>query len=186
MSSLLKVIGLDPSLRNWGVVVATLDQASNVLTVQSVSVIQPDLSSLSTKKQNLLDLASSIWLYSNVLSLIKDADIICAEIPQGSQSARASMASGICLGVLGSLANQVDLPFITVSPHEVKLAGYGSRLATKKQMIEWAVAKHPEAIWPMYKSNGQMVINEGKAEHMCDALAAIYAGMNHPAFITQL
>jgi len=177
VSSLLKVIGLDPSLRNWGVVVATLDQANNKLTVQSVSVIQPDLSGLNTKKQNLLDLAASAWLYSNVLNLITDADIICAEIPQGSQSARASMASGICLGVLGSLANQADRVFVTVSPNEVKLAGYGSRLATKKQMIEWATAKHPEAKWPMYKYNSQLVINEGKAEHMCDALAAIYAGL---------
>ncbi len=49
-------------------------------------------------------------------------------------------------------------------------------------MIEWAVAKHPEANWPTYKQHGEDVISEAKAEHMADAVATIYAGLSCQPF----
>jgi Holliday junction resolvasome RuvABC endonuclease subunit len=87
------------------------------------------------------------------------------------------MASyGICVGVLGSL-RAAGVPFFEVTPTEVKLAGFGKKTATKEQMISWAVAKHPEANWPTYTRNGVKEVSEAKAEHMADAVAAIYAGI---------
>lgn len=87
------------------------------------------------------------------------------------------MASyGICVGVLGALrANGV--PFYEVTPTEVKTAGPGNKTASKKQMIEWAMAKHPEGNWPTYKEHGEELVSEAKAEHMADAVGAIYAGI---------
>ena len=88
------------------------------------------------------------------------------------------MASyGICVGVLGAL-RATGIPFFEVTPSEVKMSSVGSKTATKKEMIEWATTKHPEANWPTYKEYGVAVINEGKAEHMADATAAIYAGIS--------
>ena len=68
------------------------------------------------------------------------------------------------------------------SPEEVKKASVGIKTATKAQMIEWAVAKHPEANWPTYKQHGEDVISEAKAEHMADAVATIYAGLSCQPF----
>jgi hypothetical protein len=92
------------------------------------------------------------------------------------------MASyGICVGVLGAL-HGMDIPFFEVTPTEVKLAGHGTKTATKQDMISWAMNKHPEANWPTYRSNGKDLVSEAKAEHMADAVAAIYAGLSCKSF----
>jgi Holliday junction resolvasome RuvABC endonuclease subunit len=83
------------------------------------------------------------------------------------------MASyGICVGVLGALRAS-GIPFFEVTPTEVKLAGAGHKTATKEEMIAWAMAKHPEANWPMHQGK----VSAAKAEHQADAVAAIYAGV---------
>ena len=84
---------------------------------------------------------------------------------------------GVCVGVLGAL-RATGIPFFEVTPTEVKMASFGEKIATKKQMIQWAIKKHPEANWPTYLENGVMKISEAKAEHMADATAAIYAGVS--------
>lgn len=92
------------------------------------------------------------------------------------------MASyGICVGILGSMRSR-GTHFFEVTPTEVKLAATNNKKATKKQMINWAMTQHPAAPWPWYKKNGEMLVTESKAEHMADAVAAIYAGIKLPAF----
>lgn len=92
------------------------------------------------------------------------------------------MASyGICVGVLGALRAQ-GIPFFEVNAAEVKLASFGKKDASKLDMIEWAMKKHPEAPWPMFKQNGVDQVSQGKAEHMADATAAIYAGIASKTF----
>ena len=49
-------------------------------------------------------------------------------------------------------------------------------------MIQWAMKAHPEANWPMYKKNGVMLVSEAQAEHMADAIGAIYAGVRGNSF----
>ncbi len=49
-------------------------------------------------------------------------------------------------------------------------------------MIQWAMVKHPEASWPVYKQNGVLRVSEAKAEHMADAIGAIYAGLASVSF----
>jgi hypothetical protein len=167
----LSVAGMDPSSRNWGIAGGTVCTVTGKLTIKSLRVVR----SIETKgkqvRQSSSDLSMAKQLYEGVLPYMK-ARVICAEIPVGSQSSRASLCSGVCIGILGSLRNTSQ--FIEVSPTELKVASHGSKTATKKQMIAWAMKAHPEAPWPR-KSNGEVLL--GDAEHMADAVAAIYAGL---------
>lgn len=169
--ALLKVVGMDPSSRNWGIAAGMLDTATGKLVIKTLRVTQPILPEGKQVRQNSSDLAVAHQLYEGTLPFLK-ADLIFAEIPQGSQSARASLCSGICIGALGAVRH--TQAFFEVTPDEVKRFTVGKRNATKKEMIAWAVAKHPEAPWPR-KSNGEVKL--GDAEHMADAVAAIYAGL---------
>jgi Holliday junction resolvasome RuvABC endonuclease subunit len=173
---LIKVVGQDPSLRNWGLSVGVYDTHTKKLTVQSVSVIQPVLPTGKQVRQNSLDLEAAKQLSVGAMSMLAGVSAIFVEVPVGSQSARAMASYGICVGVLGALRAS-GIPLFEVSPTEVKLASAGSKTATKQDMINWATRTHPEAPWPMYRSNGKDVISEAKAEHMADATAAIYAGL---------
>ena len=177
----LKFVGCDPSLRNWGLALATFDTATQTLTVNELVLTCPDLPKGKQVRQNSLDIESASQLYESTIAAVSGADAVFVEVPVGSQSARAMASYGICVGVLGALrANSV--PFFEVTPSEVKLAGAGSKTATKQEMIAWAMSKHPEANWPTYKQNGKSLVSEAKAEHQADAVATIYAGMTCNSF----
>lgn len=167
----LSVAGHDPSSRNWGIAGGSYDTNTGKLTIKTLRVVRSEPLEGKQVRQNSKDMRTANQLYEGVAPFLA-ATLTFAEIPSGSQSARASLCSGICIGVLGSL--RTGSQFIEVTPNEVKLAAVGSRTATKKQMIDWAVKKHPEAPWPR-KSNGEILM--GDAEHMADAVGAIYAGL---------
>lgn len=179
--SLIRVVGFDPSLRNWGVAKGYIDMAQEKLILDHVDVIQPVLPTGKQVRQNSQDLEAANQLASMALVFAKGAQAIFVEVPVGSQSARAMASYGICVGVLGAL-RATGIPFFEVTPTEVKMASFGSRTATKAEMIGWAMKQHPEAPWPMYKQNGELLLSEAKAEHMADATAAIYAGVRTTSF----
>lgn len=175
------MVGFDPSLRNWGIAKGTLSRATSSLLIHEVSVVNPVLPTGKQVRQNSLDLESAKQLCKAALAAAEGAQAIFVEVPIGSQSARAMASYGICVGVLGAL-RATGIPFFEVTPTEVKLAGPGYKNATKADMIEWAMGKHPEANWPMYQQHGKAMVSEAKAEHMADATAAIYAGMSSNPF----
>lgn len=172
----LKVVGMDPSLRNWGLAVGYYDLASHELEVRVVHVINPVLPTGKQVRQNSLDLESAAQLYRGAALHLSQAHAVFVEVPVGSQSARAMASYGICAGVLGAMRAN-DIPFFELTPTEIKLAGPGKKTATKQEMICWAMATHPEANWPTYKRGGITEVSEAKAEHMADAVAAIHAGL---------
>lgn len=169
-----KVVGFDPSLRNWGISKGTL--SPNGLQIHYVDLVNPELSKGKQVRQNSLDLESAKQLCAAALAAAEGADAIFVEVPVGSQSARAMASYGICVGILGAL-RATGIPFFEVSPNEVKLSTVGKKTATKLEMIEWAMNTHPEANWPTYNRLGKLQVSEAKAEHMADATAAIYAGI---------
>lgn len=170
----MRLVGFDPSLRHWGIAkVETDDQG--VPTVLGLQVLEPVVHTGKQVRQNSQDLDAAEQLYTGALLAAKHAHAVFVEVPVGSQSAAAMKSYGVCIGVLAGL-RAVGIPFFLVTADEVKLAGHGTKTATKKQMIEWAVARHPEANWPRYMRKGVQSISESQAEHMADALAAIYAG----------
>lgn len=176
----LVVVGQDPSLRHWGIAQGVYDTASKLLTINNIFVIEPYLLKTKQIRQNSLDMESAMQLYEGALFAAKAASATFAEVPVGSQSARAMASYGICAGVLGSMRAS-GIPFFEVNPTEVKKATVGKATATKAEMIEWAVSRHPEANWPWYMQKGQKLVSAAKAEHQADAIAAIYAGLqsNH-------
>lgn len=169
-----KVVGFDPSLRNWGISKGTL--SPDGLQIHEVDLINPALSTGKQVRQNSLDLESAKQLCAGALAAAAGADAIFVEVPVGSQSARAMASYGICVGILGAL-RATGIPFFEVTPNEVKLTTVGKKTATKQEMIEWAMNAHPEANWPTYNRLGKLQVSEAKAEHMADATAAIYAGI---------
>lgn len=177
MSRVVKVCGFDPSLRNWGMAAGNFDLETKKIEIKKLGLINPVLPTGKQVRQNSLDLESAMQLYQSAAATAQDADVVFVEVPVGSQSARAMASYGICVGVLGSL-RAANVPFFEVTPIEVKLAAVGIKTATKEQMIKWATTKHPEANWPTYKEKGAVLLSEAKAEHMADAVAAIYAGVS--------
>lgn len=173
---LIKVVGQDPSLRNWGLAVGTLNLETKKLTVDFLDITNPELPKGKQVRQNSSDLESAFQLYKGAVDASIGAHAVFVEVPVGSQSARAMASYGICVGVLGALRAN-GIPFFEVTPTEVKLASVGNKTATKQEMIQWAMASHPEANWPIYKQHGKDMVSEAKAEHMADAIAAIYAGL---------
>ena len=175
--SRLIVLGCDPSLRNWGLALGSYDTVQRQLTISHLNSLHPVLSKGKQVRQNSLDLESAAQLFKGTYPYTKGIQAMFVEVPVGSQSARAMASYGICVGILGSLRAS-GTPFFEVTPTEVKLAGPGHKTATKEEMIEWAMTKHPEANWPMHQGK----VSAAKAEHQADAVGAIYAGMSCNAF----
>jgi Holliday junction resolvasome RuvABC endonuclease subunit len=172
----IPVIGMDPSLRNWGLAEGTLDLEQGYLTNLSLSIVQPKDMEGKQVRKNSSDLYLANQLAEAVIPLVQKAKVIFVEIPVGSQSARAMASYGVCIGLLGAIRSQ-GIPLIEVNATEVKLGLSGKPNATKRQMIEAAYLHYPTANFPMQR--GKIL---DKAEHMADAIGAIHAGVNTPMF----
>lgn len=177
----IKVVGQDPSLNNWGLAIATYSLETGQIQIDQLGLTCPNLPTGKQVRQNSKDLEAGYQLYKGAVAATEGAHAVFVEVPVGSQSARAMASYGICVGVLGALRAN-GIPFYEVTPTEVKLASYGKSTATKKQMIAWAMAAHPDAQWPTYKKHGQTLVTESQAEHQADAIAAIYAGIRLQSF----
>lgn len=179
--AILNVLGFDPSMSNWGIAAAKYDTSTGKLEVVHLDVTTPDKPNGKQVRQNSKDLHVAQQLYAAAIDVTPGVHAIFVEVPVGSQSARAMASYGMCVGILGGLRAS-GIPFFEVTPIEVKVAATGNKTATKLDMITWATQTHPEGNWPVYMRNGVPKISEAKAEHMADALAAIYAGINSNPF----
>jgi len=176
----IKIVSFDPSLCNFGIATLTLDTEDNSIKVNTLILAKPTKADNATKKsvrKNSDDLRRARWLQKHMVDSCKGAAIAIAEVPVGSQSARAMASYGICLGVLASC----PIPLIEVTPAEVKMVSVGKKTASKAEMIAWATKKHPEGNWNTRKLKGEMVLTNDN-EHLADAVAAAYAGMESEQF----
>ena len=179
--SLIPVLGMDPSLNNWGLAKGFYNTETKKLSVTTLDLINPDFATGKTVRQNSKDLERARQLAFKAALAAKDVEAVFVEVPVGSQSARAMASYGICVGVLGALRAQ-NIPFFEVTPTEVKLATVGKKTASKAEIIDRAVAMHPEANWPKVTRNGETRVSAAKAEHMADAIGAIEAGLQTEQF----
>lgn len=170
----LKIVGCDPSWRNWGIAIGNVSLADGDLRITDMKVVLTSATEDHTTRKSTLDIQSAKLLYEGVSDAVNGADIVCVEVPTGSQNFDAATGRGICLGILGSVAAD---HFIYVTPQSVKKI-VGDPKATKRDVVEWASSRHPEAPWPMH--NGKISVS--KAEHMADAIVAIYAAAQTPHF----
>jgi Holliday junction resolvasome RuvABC endonuclease subunit len=177
--AILRIGGFDPSMKNFGLVKADIDMTEGFLENLELLLVTTAVDTKNKKlvRKNVLDLERSQKLYKETKAFFKDVDVICVELPVGSQSASAMKSYGVCIALTAAL----EIPLIHVTATEVKLAGHGNKNATKKQMIDWAVSEYPDAPWLRYKKAGAMVLNNAN-EHLADALAAIHAGVTTDQF----
>lgn len=175
----MKIIGVDPSLRNFGIVTANLNIETMEYQVLDMRLVESENNAKKEKtvRKNSDDLRRARLLHEGFVKACDGALFAFVEVPVGSQSARAMASYGICVGVLAAC----PIAMIQVTPTEVKLAGTGIKTATKDEMIEAAVKAHPEAKWMTRKSKGELVLTNDN-EHLADALFAIEAGLKTDQF----
>lgn len=174
MSNVIKVIGVDPALRNFGFASATLDMDTMEFDVQSVSLVKTEAAKTKTTRKNSDDLERCRQQYLGLKQAEKGATIAFVEMPVGSQSARAMMSYGACMALVAAL----DIPVIQLTPKEVKVAALDDQNATKREMINWAFNLFPNAGW--LTSRGRLIDDN---EHMADAVGAINAGVVNTEFL---
>ena len=168
---MINILGLDPSLRSWGMAGCAYD--INGLKVLNTRIIKTKNTKSKTVKQNYSDIQSANELYLGLIDAVKSADLICIEVPHGSQSSRAATSYGVCVALIGVI-HALNPNIIQVSANDVKaiVRTDKSHKPTKQEIIDWVKDKHPEANLPTSLS----------AEHICDAIVAVYAAMNTKEF----
>ncbi len=179
MSKIIRVAGIDPSLTNTGLAKFDLDVQSGALTLLDIHLIETEKLTTKQVRQNSDDLRRVKQIYSGIAGWLVDCPFFFAEIPTGAQSARAAYAFGMVLGLVGSFATKRDL--IQVQPSETKLATVGTKTASKKEMVEWAVEAYPDGAW-LKKTTKGVTRYIDKNEHMADACAIVHAGVKTDEF----
>lgn len=182
MARTLKILGIDPSMNNFGYAAATFDLDTQELVYTAIALNSPAKpSKKKTVRQNSIDLDLARDHIKALTKFVDKFDIVCVEIPVGSQTARAMASYGICIGLLAS----INKPLIQVTPIEVKLAATNNKKATKREMINWAFSQKSQLKWLTRTSNGDNILIDNN-EHMADAMAAIKAGISTDEFKTIL
>lgn len=170
----VKVLTIDAAFTHAGAAVIELaadqdnDKVIEVVCVETASA---------TKKKNVRkatdDAERCKHLFTELRALADKHHVaaIIAELPSGSQSARAARCLGYAEAVVVCVVEATKLPSIWTTPDEGKLVYTASRSASKDEMIAKAAA-----LWSRRglvfecKKNGSIV--KDKAEHIADALAA--------------
>lgn len=177
----IRIMGLDPALRNTGIAVFDYDTDTGALVNAGLHLAQTEKGSdLKQVRKSSDDLNRARILRAAILSAIDQfkPQLIAAEVPQGTQDARASFSNGVCTGLLASLPPGL----IEVSPNEVKMAATGSiKHVPKSEMIRWATQKWPDAPWLRARGNPKGAII-GDNEHLADACAVVEAAIYTPMF----
>lgn len=163
-------------MRNWGMVIGVYDVETCKLTLESNALVTTSHCKDLPLPKNLKDVAASQVLYKENKTYLLGVDIIVAEIPIGSKSASAMISYGLCIGVLGSLA-QNNIPLVRVTPQAVKRI-IGNAEASKHDVMQWVLENHPEIVPPTRTmKNGKTQVITTKFEHIADAVVAIHAAL---------
>ena len=170
--AVIRVVGLDPSMANFGMVSGVLNMKTGVFDLEVLRLVETKASKLKQTRKNSDDLERAKQHFSALTDMVKKADLVCVEIPVGSQTARAMCSYGMCIGLLAS----INVPMIQVTPSEVKRAATGNKNATKGDMIDWALTQYPQAKWFSTIKKG-FITYSLKNEHLADAVATIHAGV---------
>lgn len=173
----ITVLGCDPSFRNWGLARAKLDLTTGILDDLELRLVETKPNHSKQVRQNSKDIADATFSAKNAMDWFNDATVVFVEVPVGSQSANGMKSYGIVVGILGAFSAS-GAQLIEVNPTENKVVLTGSKTASKEAMIEAAVNLYPDANW-IRDSKGRLL---NKNEHLADAIGAIHAGVQTPAF----
>lgn len=163
------LIGMDPSLKNWGLARFSMEGQLEDLQVFQTLPEKAD-------RKSTDDFRRLLFIAKQLKEYLVSGDTLFVELPIGSQSARAMVSYGSVLAILATL-EAFGYPCLAVTPREAKIAALGDPEASKEAIITWAIQKFPEGPWPTKKLHGKPTIIAGKAEHMADAVAIAHAGI---------
>lgn len=175
--SILNIGGFDPSMSNFGMVKGLLDSEEGTFVLSAMHLETTSPTKDKSIRKNLQDFERARKLFVAAKAFFEGVDVICVELPVGSQSAAAMKSYGVCI----ALAAALEMPMIYVTAAEVKIAGAGNKTSSKKEMVSWGTSEYPEAPWLTRKLKGKQEYLD-KNEHLADALAAIHAGVITPQF----
>ena len=169
----MKFIAIDSSLSNTGVTYGTIE--NDIIQVDGIELIE------TSKTKNKQVRASSDTVsrcretYTKLTIIIKgiEPDVIFMETPSGSQNASGMKSYGATCQLIAALNPEP----IEVTPHEVKMASVNDKKASKEKMITWAINVYPHLSWLYHAGKLQ-----AKNEHMADAIAIAYAGIETAEF----
>jgi len=171
------IAGLDPSLKNFGMSKGVLCEDTGTFNLTHLRLQTTDPSKAKMQRKSNDDFNRATALRNAMFDFISDVDLVMAEVPIGSQSARASVSYGISIGLIAA----IQKPLIQVNPTEVKLAATGNKTATKAEMISWAIETYPDADWLTEKRKGELRFTHAN-EHLADSVAVIHAGVKSETF----
>lgn len=177
----IPLIALDLSLRNAGIAIGQHNPDTGQLHIDLITLVETEKTTAKQVRKNSDDLRCCREIHAAIQHHRNQWRplITIAEIPSGTQSARASWALGTMLGIIATLPH----PVVEVSPTEVKKHWAGRKDAGKDQMIQLAVERYPDLAW---LRRGDKLL--GKNEHMADAVAVMSTGVQTVAFreLTQM
>lgn len=174
--SKIHVLGCDPAFSNFGLAHAIVDVDTLEIEVLALDLIETEKDKNKTIRRSSDDLKRARLIYEGFVKASEGKAVIFSEVPSGTQSARASWALGIAMGILSA----APIPLIQLTPNEIKISTAGKN-ATKREMIDWAAELHPKAPWLTQKRKGQIALLN-KNEHLADAVAAIHCGIESEQF----
>lgn len=175
--SIIKISGLDGSLRNFGIANMTLDLLTDELKVTGLHLPKTEKDTHKQVRASSDTYFRGKFLHEEVTKALDGSVAVFAEIPYGGKSYDAVLGFGIVIGIYASLT----MPLIEVSQSETKKAAVGTRTASKEEMIAWAFELYPDAPWRTVKRKGVIVPTKDN-EHIADACAVVHAGIRTPAF----
>lgn len=176
----MRILAIDPAMNNTGWCVGEYDvDTGTLISVSSGGLITTEKAAQKTIRRSSDDFRRANELAKELVELSQNADVVFSEIPNGgAQNARAVWTLGVTLGILTNIPTK-GISMVEVTPNMTKMASIGRKDATKAEIIEWAIRKHPELPW--YKARGQQKVSP-RNEHLADAVGVLYAGLDHEDF----
>lgn len=173
----MRILAFDPALSNLGIAKFDYDPVADKLSLLRLRLVQTEASKEKITRKSSDDLERAKMLAVALKEEAEDCDIAIAEVPIGSQSARAMASYGMSVMLIA----MCPLPVVPVTPKEAKMASVGVATATKHEMIEWAMRQYPDGSWVVkpYKGKPKPVDD---MEHLADACAIARAGIKTDQF----
>lgn len=97
--SLVTVIGVDPSLANWGMAKATVSLSTlEVVNIERLMLVPTAKATAKSVRASSDDLRRACELHDAFQAFCRGAAVVVAEIPSGTQSARGRCRMASVLG----------------------------------------------------------------------------------------
>jgi Holliday junction resolvasome RuvABC endonuclease subunit len=173
--SAIKIAAFDPAMRNWGMAALHYTPGYEVFEVVRLELQRTESEAGKKVRKSSDDLRRATECHNAAFRFAEWADVIVAEAPEGTQSARSAFSNGMSIGLLAALG--MTRPLFTVDPYQPKKIATGRKTATKDEMIAWAISLYPTAPWLRYR--GEIVAAN---EHLADAMAIAHAAVKTPEF----